>query len=150
MVLVLACVFMLIRWRKRDLRLPNDRETLPQEIWRRISYYQLVRATDGFSETNLLGQGSFGSVYKGMLPDEMQVAVKVFHLQLEGAFKSFEAECEVLRNIRHRNLVRIISACSNDDFKALVLDYMSNGNLEKWLYDSNYSLDILQRLKIVT
>ncbi|XP_039001524.1 putative receptor-like protein kinase At3g47110 [Hibiscus syriacus] len=70
--------------------------------------------------------------------------------KLEGAFKSFDVECEVLRNIRHRNLIKIISSCSNDfDFKALVLEFMPNGSLDKWLYSDNHSLDILQRLNIL-
>ncbi|XP_059654723.1 receptor kinase-like protein Xa21 [Cornus florida] len=93
--------------------------------------------------------GSYGSVYKGTLLGGMNIAVKVFNLQLEEAFKSFDVECEVMRNIRRRNLIKIISSCSNMDFKALVLEYMSNGNLEKWLYSHNYCLDILQRLNIM-
>uniref|UniRef100_A0A5B7CCB5 non-specific serine/threonine protein kinase n=1 Tax=Davidia involucrata TaxID=16924 RepID=A0A5B7CCB5_DAVIN len=93
--------------------------------------------------------GSFGSVFRGTLSDGMSIAIKVFNLQLEGAFKSFDVECEVMRNIRHRNLVRIISSCTNMDFKALVLEYMPNGSLEKWLHTQNYGLDILQRLNIM-
>jgi serine/threonine protein kinase len=57
----------------------------------------------------------------------LQLAIKVDNLQVEGAFKSFDAECEVLRNIRHQNLVKIISSCSNNDFKALVLEYVAQG-----------------------
>ena len=79
----------------------------------------------------------------------LSIAVKVFNLELNGAFKSFDIECEVLRNIRHRNLVKIISCCSNIDFKALVLKFMANGSLEKWLYSHNHFLDILLRLNIM-
>ncbi|CDP08228.1 unnamed protein product [Coffea canephora] len=115
----------------------------------RVSHYELLQATDGYNKSNLLGIGSSGSVYKGTLNDGRTVAVKVFNLQLEGALKSFDVECEVLRNLRHRNLVKVISSCSNQDFKALVLEYMSNGSPEKWLYSENYFLDILQRLNVM-
>ncbi|KAK5844372.1 hypothetical protein PVK06_000508 [Gossypium arboreum] len=80
----------------------------------------------------------------------MLIAVKVFKLELEGAFKSFDVECDVLRNTRHRNLVKVISSCSNDlNFKALVLEFMANGSLDKWVYSNNQYLDILQRLNIM-
>ncbi|KAK9229859.1 hypothetical protein WN944_022825 [Citrus x changshan-huyou] len=79
----------------------------------------------------------------------MEVAVKVFDPQYEGAFKSFAIECDVMKRIRHRNLIKIISSYSNDDFKALVLEYMPHGSLEKCLYLSNYILDIFQRLDIM-
>jgi LRR receptor-like serine/threonine-protein kinase FLS2 len=76
---------------------------------------------EGFSANNLLGERSFGSVYQGTLFEGMIVAIKVFNLVVEGAFKSFDTECEVLRNIRHRNLVKIISTCSNIDFEAFFI-----------------------------
>ncbi|GAY51516.1 hypothetical protein CUMW_134750 [Citrus unshiu] len=91
----------------------------------------------------------FGSVYKGTISNGTYVAIKIFNLQLERAFRSFDSECEVLRNVRHRNLIKIISSCSNPDFKALVLEFMPNGSLEKWLYSHNYFLDILERLNIM-
>ncbi|KAH9658686.1 protein kinase domain-containing protein [Citrus sinensis] len=68
---------------------------------------------------------------------------------LERTFVSFNSECEVLWNVRHRNLIKILSGCSNLDFKALVLEFMPNGSLEKWLYSHNYFLDILERLNIM-
>ncbi|XP_050224688.1 probable LRR receptor-like serine/threonine-protein kinase At3g47570 [Mercurialis annua] len=127
----------------------NQEALLPLATWKRFSFLQLEEATARFSDSNLLGKGGFGSVYKGSLSDGTNVAVKVFNLQEEGVLKSFNTECEVLRNIRHRNLVRVISSCCNLDFKALILEFMPNGSLEKWLYSYNYFLDIQQRLHIM-
>ncbi|VAI42282.1 unnamed protein product [Triticum turgidum subsp. durum] len=108
----------------------------------RVTYGELVRATSGFASENLLGTGSFGSVYKGTMMNEDQeviVAVKVLNLQQRGASQSFVAECETLRCIRHRNLVKILTVCSSIDFKgldfkALVFEFMPNGNLDQWLH----------------
>ncbi|XP_050148327.1 putative receptor-like protein kinase At3g47110 [Malus sylvestris] len=109
----------------------------------KLSYGDLLKATDGFSATNLIGAGSFGSVYKGILDqyEGIIVAVKVLNLQSARASKSFTAECEALRTIRHRNLVKLLTACSSidfqrNDFKALVYDFMVNGSLEEWLHNS--------------
>ncbi|KAL7241998.1 hypothetical protein ACSBR1_014556 [Camellia fascicularis] len=102
-----------------------------------------------YSESNLLGMGSFGSVYKAILKDTTVLAINVFNLQVEGAFKSFDIECEIIRHIQHRNLTKVTSSCSNLDFKVVVLEYMPNGSLEKWLYSYNYFLDMLQRLAIM-
>ncbi|XP_022733992.1 receptor kinase-like protein Xa21 [Durio zibethinus] len=149
-IIVLALILIFSRRRKGNANLPTGQENFPALAeWRRVSYQELQQATYGFSESKLLGVGSFGSVYQGILSDGLSVAVKVFNLELEGAFKSFDVECEVLRNIRHRNLVKIISSCSNIDFKALVLEFMPSGSLEKWLYSHNHFLDILHRLNIM-
>ncbi|PQP91922.1 hypothetical protein Pyn_05689 [Prunus yedoensis var. nudiflora] len=123
-----------------------------------VSYTTLLKATDGFSSDNLIGSGSFGSVYKGVLdnPDRSPqlVAIKVFNLSRQGASKSFLAECEALRNIRHRNLVKIITGCSSvdfrgNDFKALVYEFMENGSLEEWLHPTSpKNLNLVQRLDI--
>ncbi|KAL4273940.1 hypothetical protein GQ457_13G004090 [Hibiscus cannabinus] len=149
-LLAAALIFIILRSRKRKDKLPTQEDLLSLVSWRRISYHELHQATDGFNQSKLLGNGSYGSVFQGTLSDGMTFAVKVFKLELEGAFKSFDVECEVLRNTRHRNLIKIISSCSNDlDFKALVLEFMPNGSLDKWLYSNNNFLNILQRMNIM-
>jgi serine/threonine protein kinase len=108
----------------------------------------------------LIGSGSFGSVYKGVLTSNGAiVAVKVLNLQQRGASKSFINECNVLRSLRHRNLLKVITACSSidhqgNDFKSLVFEFMSNGSLEQWLHpieDEQHRckrLSFIQRLNI--
>ncbi|XP_050219187.1 probable LRR receptor-like serine/threonine-protein kinase At3g47570 [Mercurialis annua] len=148
--LIIAFIIIFIKIRKKKKDNPTNQESLlPLPTWKRFSFLQLAEATNKFSESNLLGKGSFGSVYKGSLSDSTNIAVKVFDLQVEGVLKSFDTECEVLRNIRHRNLVKVISSCSNLDFKALVLEFMPNGSLEKWLYSNNYFLNLQDRLNIM-
>ncbi|KAL2528995.1 putative LRR receptor-like serine/threonine-protein kinase [Forsythia ovata] len=148
LVIILAIILVyLMRRRNRNTILPAQ-STSPITI-KRISYYEVLNATNKFDEENLIGIGSFGSVYKGIFSDGMIAAIKVFNLDLEGANKSFDTECHILCNIRHRNLVKVITSCSNLDLKALVLEYMSNGNLNKWLSSSNYFLNIVQRLEIM-
>ncbi|KAM3394014.1 hypothetical protein P3S68_003015 [Capsicum galapagoense] len=141
-------VFVWIRYR-RGKRAPQQADSLSTITRETISYYELLQATDDLSDSNLIGSGSFGSVYNGILRCGTAIAVKVFNLQLDAAFKSFDTECEVLRSFHHRNLVKVITSCSNLDFKALVLEYMPNGSLEKSLYSHYYFLDIRQRLSIM-
>lgn len=100
----------------------------------RISYRELVDATDGFSEVNLIGKGGYGHVYRGVLHGGTVIAVKVLHQDQVGSSEviagSFERECRVLRSSRHRNLICVITACSTPDFKAVVLPFMPNGSLD--------------------
>ncbi|KAL7169694.1 hypothetical protein ACSBR2_034679 [Camellia fascicularis] len=125
-----------------------------------VSYSELMKSTNGFSMENLIGSGSFGSVYKGLSGDGKVVAVKVLNLKQEGASKSFIDECKALTTIRHRNLLKITTLCSSvdlegNDFKALVFEFMSNGSLDQWLHPRDddeqpraKSFSIVQRLNI--
>ncbi|KAL5569890.1 hypothetical protein UlMin_026465 [Ulmus minor] len=158
--LLLFSFLIFLYWRKKVERKSFSTQSRI-ELLPKVSYKALLEATNRFSPENLIGSGSFGSVYKGILDgEEKLVAVKVLNLQNKGATKSFMAECKALRNIRHRNLVRILTSCSSVDykgneFKALVFEFMENGSLEKWLHKENddenqpRKLSLLQRLDIV-
>ncbi|XP_040998014.1 probable LRR receptor-like serine/threonine-protein kinase At3g47570 [Juglans microcarpa x Juglans regia] len=158
--LVLLCLLFSLRKKRKENPSRNSENSLLN-----VSYQSLLKATNGFSSANLIGVGSFGSVYKGVLDqDSRTIAVKVLNLLRHGASRSFIAECEALRNIRHRNLVKVLSACSSvdfqgHDFKALVYEFMVNGNLDEWLHpnpktnddealERPQSLSLLQRLNI--
>ncbi|VAI89585.1 unnamed protein product [Triticum turgidum subsp. durum] len=136
-LVVLSC-FGVIFLKKRKKVKQEDHPSF--EELKKFTYADLVKATNGFSLANLVGSGKYGSVYKGRIESgEHAVAIKVFKLDQPGATKSFVAECQALRNTRHRNLVRVITVCSTSDltgqeFKALLLEYMVNGNLESWLH----------------
>ncbi|XP_026431714.1 putative receptor-like protein kinase At3g47110 [Papaver somniferum] len=140
--ITLIVFYLTLYWRiKSKSKLPSTNLDVGIRF-KGVSYTELSKATNGFNDsTNLLGVGSFGSVYKGILrQDELNpVAVKVLHLQRRGATKSFMAECDFQRNARHTNLLKIVTCCSStdcqgNDFKALVFEFMSNGSLEDWLH----------------
>ncbi|KAL4576228.1 hypothetical protein LXL04_012319 [Taraxacum kok-saghyz] len=158
LILIVSTVFTIICivyacYKKRKGQ-PSQSST--EEQFMKVSYGQLLKATHGFSEANLIGEGGFSSVYKGVLDDGLVVAVKVIHLQNRGAHKSFLVECEAWRGIRHRNLLKIITSCSSidfqgNDFKALVYEFMPNGTLHDWLHSAatTSKLNLLQRINIL-
>ncbi|XP_050387454.1 probable LRR receptor-like serine/threonine-protein kinase At3g47570 [Argentina anserina] len=154
---LLFAAFLNLYWRRkiRKNSLAGDSSI---KFHSKVSYETLHKATGGFSLSTLIGSGGFGSVYKGIFDQEEKnvVAIKVINLQQRGASKSFTAECNALKNVRHRNLVKIFTCCSSIDyngneFRALVFEYMSNGSLEEWLHRENQSmsLTLLQRMNIV-
>ncbi|XP_043704004.1 putative leucine-rich repeat receptor-like serine/threonine-protein kinase At2g24130 [Telopea speciosissima] len=124
----------------------------------RLTYRELSEATRGFDQERMIGSGSYGHVYKGVLRDGTLVAVKVLKLQTGNSTKSFNRECQVLKRIRHRNLMRIVTACSLPDFKAFVLPYMANGSVDSHLYphsdqgthlgSASSDLSLIQRVNI--
>ncbi|CAN0880409.1 Probable LRR receptor-like serine/threonine-protein kinase At3g47570 [Linum grandiflorum] len=121
----------------------------------KVSYRDLHQATNGFSSDNIIGSGGFGTVFKGVLVLDNTVAVKVLKTGDRKVDRSLKAECRALRNVRHRNLVRLITYCSSldyrgNEFKALVYQFMENGSLEKWLHSEHVanSLSLVQRINI--
>uniref|UniRef100_M1DR60 Serine-threonine protein kinase, plant-type n=1 Tax=Solanum tuberosum TaxID=4113 RepID=M1DR60_SOLTU len=114
-----------------------------------VSYHEIQQATNNFDESNLIGEGSSGFVYKGTLFGGTAVAIKVLDLKNEKVCKRFDTECEVMRNVRHRNLVPVITTCSSDHIRAFVLQFMPNGSLENWLYKEDRHLNLHQRVTVM-
>ncbi|KAK4391537.1 putative LRR receptor-like serine/threonine-protein kinase [Sesamum angolense] len=114
--------WILIRFGKKESRIQIESGIALRQ---RISYVEILQATEDFAAANLLGSGSFGKVYKGTFLDGAVAAIKVFNLDVQDAIKSFDRECEAMRNIRHRNLVKQRLGIMID--VASALEYLHHG-----------------------
>ncbi|KAG7016620.1 putative serine/threonine-protein kinase [Cucurbita argyrosperma subsp. argyrosperma] len=98
---------------------------------RHFEMAELAIATNDFSEKNLIGEGKFGEVYKGMLHDGMFVAIK----KRRGApSQDFVDEVHYLSSIRHRNLVTLLGYCQENNLQFLIFDYIPNGSVSSHVY----------------
>ncbi|XP_051215519.1 cysteine-rich receptor-like protein kinase 10 [Lolium perenne] len=111
----------------------------------------LRAATDNFAESNKLGEGGFGSVYKGVLSEGQEIAVKRMSQTSTQGIEELKTELVLVAKLQHKNLVRIVGVCLEGQEKLLVYEYMPNRSLDTVLFDSEKSrdLDWGKRLKIV-
>ncbi|XXG74309.1 hypothetical protein AAC387_Pa07g3066 [Persea americana] len=114
-----------------------------------FTYEELVEVTNGFSEQNLLGEGGFGCVYKGRLPDGREVAVKQLNIGGSQGEREFRAEVEIISRIHHRHLVSLVGYCISEHQRLLVYDYVPNNTLHYHLHGKGRPvLDWATRLKV--
>ncbi len=110
-----------------------------------FTFNMLAAATEGFGDGRRIGAGSFGVVYRGVLPDGREVAIKraekmnANKTMYEDNETAFEKELEFLSRVHHRNLVKLVGYCDEDDELLLVLEYMPNGTLYDHLHDDRHS-----------
>jgi serine/threonine protein kinase len=104
-----------------------------------LSYGELRLATENFSSSNLLGEGGYGSVYKGRLTDGRLVAVKQLSEASHQGKKEFAAEIETISRVQHRNLVKLYGCCLEGNKPLLVYEYLENGSLDKALFGKGSS-----------
>ncbi|KAH7661138.1 S-receptor-like serine/threonine-protein kinase protein [Dioscorea alata] len=102
---------------------------------KQLQWSTLMEATSNFAETNILGKGGFGLVYKGKLANGHEIAVKRLSRNSTQGVDEFKNEVTFIARLQHRNLVRLLGYCIRGDEKILVYEYMANGSLDAFLFD---------------
>ncbi|CAL5067195.1 unnamed protein product [Urochloa decumbens] len=152
-IFVLVVGLAIFQFMQRQSRYAELREDWEVEFGpHRFSYKDLFNATQGFKNSNLLGVGGFGSVYRGILrSSKLEVAVKKVSHESRQGIKEFIAEVVSIGRLRHRNLVPLLGYCRRKGELLLVYEYMSNGSLDKYLYgqDGKPSLNWAHRFHII-
>uniref|UniRef100_A0ACD5ZFT3 Uncharacterized protein n=1 Tax=Avena sativa TaxID=4498 RepID=A0ACD5ZFT3_AVESA len=112
----------------------------------KFNFFQIVDATDNFSENKIIGLGGFGTVYKGQLSDGLMVAIK----RLDENAANFDSELQ-LAKLQHTNLIRLLGWCIHHKERILVYDFMQNGSLDRYISDRTKGplLCWSKRLKII-
>nr|KYP48861.1 Putative serine/threonine-protein kinase receptor [Cajanus cajan] len=116
-----------------------------------LDFAKLVTATNNFHPSNKLGQGGFGPVYKGQLPDGQEIAVKRLSRTSGQGLEEFMNEVVVISKLQHRNLVRLLGCCIEGKEKMLIYEYMPNKSLDAYVFDpaKNVVLDWRKRFSII-
>lgn len=110
-----------------------------------FTYEELIQATNGFSTQNLLGEGGFGCVYKGVLTDGRDVAVKQLKIGGGQGEREFRAEVEIISRIHHRHLVSLVGYCISERQRLLVYEFVQNDTLHRHLHGKKYISDEIER-----
>ncbi|KAK4254008.1 hypothetical protein QN277_009444 [Acacia crassicarpa] len=111
----------------------------------------IIEATNNFSIANKIGQGGFGSVYKGLLKNGMEIAVKRLSKYAEQSIEGFKTEVAIIAKLQHRNLVRILGCCIQGEDHLLIYEYMPNKSLDSFIFDAakKLQLDWRKRFNII-
>ncbi|PPE02558.1 hypothetical protein GOBAR_DD00383 [Gossypium barbadense] len=121
----------------KDKACCTDLEVAMDEGLHVFTFKQLHSATGGFSKSNVVGHGGFGSVYRGVLSNGRKVAVKLMDQAGKQGEEEFKMEVELLKRLRSPYLLDLIGYCSNSSRKLLVYEFMANGGLQEHLYPIN-------------
>ncbi|XVF77719.1 hypothetical protein PTKIN_Ptkin14bG0069700 [Pterospermum kingtungense] len=157
--LLLVVCYICRRWRKLLRDKPEDwkvkceenqgqNEDMELEVFDLGTIYQ---ATDNFSVDNKLGEGGFGPVYKGILANGQEIAVKRLSKSSGQGVNEFKNEVKLIAKLQHRNLVRLLGCCIHGEERILVYEYMPNRSLDSFIFDQTRGkvLNWSKRFKII-
>lgn len=121
-----------------NLCVDGNKHQIDEDDTDEMSYFNLATiqaATNNFSAAKKLGEGGFGPVYKGMLPDGKEIAVKRLSRNSGQGLEEFKTEVRLIVKLQHKNLVRLLGCCIKGHEKLLVYEYMANTSLDAFLFD---------------
>ncbi|KAF3524649.1 hypothetical protein F2Q69_00047901 [Brassica cretica] len=149
-VLVLGLVLCRRRKSYRRTEIETD-SAISTENSSQYDFKTIQAATNKFSSTNKLGEGGFGEVYKGKLPNGTEVAVKRLSKNSGQGTREFRNEAVLVSKLQHRNLVRLLGFCMEGEEKILIYEFVPNKSLDYFLFDleKQSQLDWTQRYKII-
>jgi len=122
---------------KRSLSFGSHMEDIESIESLLIDLSTIRSATNNFAESNKLGEGGFGTVYKGSLPSSQEIAVKRLSQNSRQGLGELKNELVLIAKLQHKNLVRLVGVCLQEDEKLLVYEYMPNTSLDNFLFDSD-------------
>ncbi|KAL1215911.1 putative cysteine-rich receptor-like protein kinase 32 [Cardamine amara subsp. amara] len=149
-LLALGCVYFRRRKSVKTTKLKFDDDIISQQSLQ-FDFKTLEAATETFSGKNKIGQGGFGEVYKGTLPNGTEIAVKRLSRTSGQGLKEFKNEVVVVAKLQHRNLVRLLGFCLEGEEQMLVYEFVPNKSLDYFLFDpvKQVQLDWTRRYDIV-
>ncbi|CAM0876956.1 unnamed protein product [Alopecurus aequalis] len=139
---VCLCCWRRMTKSKKSLSYASQMEDLESIESLVIDLTTLRIATSNFAENNKLGEGGFGAVYKGSLPDGQEVAVKRLSQSSQQGIGELKNELALIVKLQHKNLVRLVGVCLQDEEKLLVYEYLPNTSLDTFLFDSEKRKEI--------
>ncbi|KAJ9566264.1 hypothetical protein OSB04_002230 [Centaurea solstitialis] len=113
-----------------------------------FDFTTLVLATNNFSEENKLGQGGFGCVYKGTLPEGEVVAVKRLSRVSDQGIEELINEVRLIAKLQHRNLVRLLGCCIEVEEKLLIYEFMENKSLDIFLFEKEKRMELSWHMRL--
>ncbi|KAI3989550.1 hypothetical protein MKX01_031604 [Papaver californicum] len=150
-LLIIVILYFCIKRRKKVVKKNDDIDEMQSAESLQFKFSIISTATHNFSDANKLGEGGFGTVYKGILSDGQEIAVKRLAKNSGQGEEEFKNEVVLLVKLQHKNLVRLLGFCLDGDEKLLVYEFMKHGSLDQFLFDpvKCTHLDWGRRYKII-